>query len=474
MPETDLNAASNSRTRATQSGTSVSRNFNVAVAMLVLLTMVVFWLISYYNLQNLLRQQADSLGPKLAQQAAILVTDQVLTNDLISMNVLLNQLTRDSVIAEAAVLNIDGGTIAVSRANVAPPPSLIPLTPVFGEYSAPIALQDSVAGEVRLRLDLSYIEVGILNNLLFVSAATALIMVVAVSLSSTYFQYLVIFPLRLLAYSLQRIRRGEIETIPEMRHYNEMSKTIRQFNATAEFLDQATFINVMKERLQEMQGDDDSRLPAAAAQRIEVTVACIRISNFEYLASTHDERKIVALLNRYYFYVEKVSALYNGTISYCADGEIIVGFTAAQLEDDQSFYAICAAQLLLSLSDAIADTGAESSSLNLKLRIGIHAGDSVANLYSPMTGRQDQVMGRVVDLAREICDECPDDSLLISEKVYLQAGAETRVQGLEFSVVDDEYAVITWLCNEPMTGIGNLLQRQAEALLQIASQSAAG
>lgn len=443
----------------------MSRNFNVAVSMLVLLSMAVFWLISYYNLQNLLRQQADSLGPKLAQQTAVLVTDQVLTNDLISMNVVLGQLTRDSVIAEAVVLDIDGGTIAASRVTVSPPTSLIPLSPVFGEYSAPIALQDSVAGQVRLRLDLRYMEAGILNNLLYVIAATALIMIVAITLSTTYFQSLVIFPLKLLAYSLQRIRRGEIETIPEQRSNNEISKTLRQFNATAEFLAQTTFITSSAEAIQSMHQQEPP--PAAGAQRLDATAMCIRISNFQYLASIHDEATIVAILNRFYFFTEKIVALYSGSVTACADGEMIIGFTASQLEDEQSFYAICAAQLLLQLADGIADTDGLSVPVNLKLRIGIHSGDSVAGLYSPMTGRVDNVMGKLVDISREICDECPDNGLLVSERVYRLAGAETRVIGEEFSVVDDEYAIITYLCNEPMAGIGTLLHRQAEQLGEV-------
>ncbi|MEX2130118.1 MAG: AhpA/YtjB family protein [Pseudohongiellaceae bacterium] len=462
------NPAPQTRPGKTPSRSSVSRNFNIALVMLVLLCMSVFWLISYYNLQNLLRQQADSLGPKLAQQTAVLVTDQVLTNNLISINVILTQLTRDSVIAEAAVLNIDGGIIAASQVKVAPPRSVIPFSPIFGEYTAPIALQDSIAGAVRIRLDLSYIEAGMINSLIFVSAATVLIAIVAVALSTTYFQYLLIFPLKLLAFYLQRIRRGEIDTIPESRGNNEPNQTIRQYNATAQFLAQNTFIASMAEKLQSL--EDGERPPLLSAQSLNATVLCVRISNFQYLSSTRDEVTMVALMNRFYFFVEKAGSLYNGQISYCSEGEVVIGFTASLLEDEQSFYAICAAHLLLQLTDEIANSGNGAEPINLKLRASVHSGTAVSGLYSPMTGLLDNVSGKILDHARQICEECPDNGVLVSEKAYQLAGAETRVSGEEFSVVDDEHRIITYLCNEPMSGIGTLIVRQAEQLSSLAGQ----
>ena len=90
----------------------ISRKFSVAVCLVVTLTMCVFWLITSYNTRNLLQQQANELGQALAQQTATLLTELVLANDLISMNVVLVNLTRDSSIAEIAVLNIGNNVIA--------------------------------------------------------------------------------------------------------------------------------------------------------------------------------------------------------------------------------------------------------------------------------------------------------------------------------------------------------------------------
>jgi len=268
------------------SSKQISRKFSVAICLLLVLSMCVFWLISSYNTQNLLRQQADGLGQSLARQTAAQLTELMLANDLISMNVVLGNLIQDSSIAEVSVVNVDNEIIASATGNDAEIQSLIPLpfslTSLQTEYSAPITLADSIAGFVRLRLDLTYIEAGTIDSLVLIIGATALLLMVAVAVTSTYFQYLVSFPANLLSFSLSNIRKGEIETCPEPTSNNEISTAIRQFNATAEFLAQNTFLNNFGTR----QPEADEQTFKTQAGMQDSTLLAIRMSNFQYLAST--------------------------------------------------------------------------------------------------------------------------------------------------------------------------------------------
>ena len=288
----------------------LSRKFSLAVSLLVLLAMCVFWLVNSYNTRNLLRQQADSLGQTLVQQTATQLTELVLANDLISMNVVLAGLTRDASIAEITVLGIDNNIIASSTAQSVPLRPLIPLPipiePLSADYQAPIRLPDSVIGFVRLQLNLDYIEVGMVNNLLLIIGATLFLLVVGVVMTSTYFQYLVSFPASLLSFALSNIRKGEIETCPEPDTNNELSLAIRQYNATAEFLAQNAFLDNLGNREPTA---DPQNLKLAPGQQ-DVSLLIISMANFQYLASTMQESTFVKLLNRFYFYVDKVSQLY--------------------------------------------------------------------------------------------------------------------------------------------------------------------
>lgn len=436
------------------------------MCLLVLLSMCVFWLISNYNTQNLLRQQADRLGMTLARQTAQQVTELVLANDLISMNVVLTNLARDSSIAEVTVLNISNDVIAAASTNVTPARTLIPvnfpLTRVQTIYQSPITLADSIAGYVRITLDLSYIETALINNLLFILAATVLLMLVAASLISTYFQYLVSFPAKLLAFAISNVRKGEIETCPEPENNNEISAAIRQFNATAEFLAQNTFLDNIGRRIPEGESPVFKSMPGTQ----DSTLLCARIANFQYLASTLPESLLIPLLNKYYFLAGKVSQLYNGSVSYCADGELIIHFSDVQQEEEQAFYAICAGQLLLQLLADMADV--EGEQVPIKLRIAVHSGRLVSGLYSPISQDTNNLTGATLDLTRRICDECPDNSVLVSAPAFEHAGAGTRVDAEDYAKMDDgKEMLMLYLAHAAMSDYGLLLERQAIQLVSL-------
>ena len=63
------------------SNQQISHKFALVICLLLILAMCVFWLISSYSTQNLMRQQADGLGQSLARQAASQLTELILAND---------------------------------------------------------------------------------------------------------------------------------------------------------------------------------------------------------------------------------------------------------------------------------------------------------------------------------------------------------------------------------------------------------
>ncbi len=445
----------------------LSRKFSLAVCLLVLLAMCVFWLVNSYNTRNLLRQQADSLGQTLADQTATQLTELVLINDLISMNVVLAGLTRDASIAEITVLGIDNKLIASSTAQADPIQPFLPLPfpiePINAEYEAPIVLPDTVIGAVRLQLDLDYIEVGMINNLLLIIGATLLLLIVGVVMTSMYFQYLVSFPASLLSFALSNIRKGEIEACPEPNTNNELSLAIRQYNAAAEFLAQNTFLDNFGNRQPAM---DPQNLKLVPGQQ-DVSLLIISMANYQYLASTMQESTFVKLLNRFYFYVDKVGQLYNGKVSHCAEGEVLINFSDAPLEEDQAFLAICAGQLFLYIAGDVNDV--EDQPVQSKYKLVVHSGQHVSSLYSPITGTTNNLAGKTLDQARDICRECPDNALLVSESSYIHAGAHSRVDADEFADIGDDEVIRTYLGREPLSNYKLLLERQAIQLVTLYS-----
>lgn len=451
--------------KSARKSSQISRKFATAVCLLLLLAMCAFWLISNYNTQNVLRQQADNLGNTLAQQTASQLTELVLANDLISMNVYLGGLARNTTISEIAVVNIDNDIIAAARSEPGTPATIIPLpvalNRVQAEYRAPITVADSTAGYVRLTLDLSYIDAAIVNNFIFLLAATALLIIIAAALITTYFQYLISFPANLLAFAISNIRKGQIETCPEPGNHNELSTAIRQFNATAEFLAQNTFLDNFGHRKPEA----DPQQVTTSYGTQDVTLLSIKMANFHYLASTLSESTLVNLLNKYYFFAGKVAQLYAGTVTYCAEDEVVINFASEQLEEEQAFYAICAGQLFLMLVGDLNDI--ENENIAAKFKLAVHSGQAVSGLYSAVTQDKNNLTGKTLDATRKICDIAPNNSLLISGQCFEYAGAGTRIDAEEFSVVHDEAQMMTYLSSGPMSDYRLLLERQAIQLVTL-------
>ena len=440
----------------------VSRKFSLLVCALLVLTMTIFWLLTSYSSQNILRQQADILGKNLASQTAAQVTELMLANDLISMNVVLTSLANDSTISEVSVVDINNRIIARASAKnseiVRLIPLPIPLLSLENDYVTPISIADSIIGYVRLTLDIGYIEAGMVDNLALIMIATVLLLIVSIAITTLYYKYLINFPINLLSFYIGKIRKGEVEACPVPKDNNELTAVIRQFNATAEFLTQNTFLK----NIGVSQPITEERNYKDLIGKEDTTVLLINMSNFQYLASTLSERNLASLLNKYYFYSGKISQLYNGYVCFCSEDEILINFNKIEIPEEQAFYAICGAQLFLQL---FADMSQEVN--DAKFRLAIHSGNALNLLYSPITQKMDNLSGQTLDITRMISKECPDNSILISEPAFTNAGAGTRVEAEEFGPVGEDEQINSLLALSPMSEYKFLLQKQAVQLLKL-------
>jgi hypothetical protein len=93
----------------------------------------------------------------------------------------------------------------------------------------------------------------------------------------------------------------------------------------------------------------------------------------------------------------------------------------------------------------------------------------VSSLYSPITQTTNNLSGETLDQARAICQECPDNSLLISEQSFEHAGSHNRVVADEFAEVGEADLIRTFLGREPMSDYKLLIERQAIQLVTLYS-----
>lgn len=156
------------------------RQRTLLACVLVLAGMVMVWMLSHFATRYQLEQQTDSLGATLANQTALLATELVLANDLISLNVLLTELTRSPAVSQAAVFTVDDQVLAISGPSASRDTDRESVS--AGSYVAPIALQDSVAGYVRVYLDRRQMSGGETPTVWMIPGAIALMLVLSATL----------------------------------------------------------------------------------------------------------------------------------------------------------------------------------------------------------------------------------------------------------------------------------------------------
>jgi uncharacterized membrane protein affecting hemolysin expression/class 3 adenylate cyclase len=425
--------------------------------------MCVFWLVSTQTTENILRQQADSLGTTLARQTAILVTELVLANDMVSVNVLLNQLTREPAIAQVAVLSIEDQVIAISGTSNANTSQNL-----LSNYVAPIALQNSLAGYVRVNLDQQYIAEGVTRNFLLMIAALALLILTAVTVIYAMIQHFVSFPLTQLSASIQSVRRAQPEPSAFGERDDEVGDAIRLYNRLIYELEdeenrQAIF-GPETQVAHKPASDTAYRRPGSAF----VSIVNINISNYRSALHQHEAHETIELLNTYYFYIHKVTKLYNGNIEKCAGDEILITFGAAQADQEHCFHAVCAALLFLEITSTLARELEAQGLPTLQFKAGLHCGELLTGVLSSLEQNSYTVAGENLALTRQICKEAPLDMLIISDAAYLLADADNRLVTEEFTeVVNDRNGefIKTWLVNEARSNYKALLDRQVEHLL---------
>ena len=117
----------------------------LAFSLLFIVLFGVLWLTLKLLLDQTLSQQTRTLGDILAKQTAASVTELVLANDLLGLNVVLGELSREPGISSVTVTDVDGRTLATTLESYA--------EPLGPRYDAPITLQEAVAGRVLVTLD---------------------------------------------------------------------------------------------------------------------------------------------------------------------------------------------------------------------------------------------------------------------------------------------------------------------------------
>jgi uncharacterized membrane protein affecting hemolysin expression len=391
--------------------------------LLVALAMVIYAWVMGMQFKQAMQQQADALGQALITQTAASATELLVSNDILSLNVLLSNLAKNPLVAHAAIYSVDSRILA----EAGPRPTRSVLGETEGLYSTSITFQEVMAGQLRISLDMSQFQQPMTISLQSMGILSLILLALTLSLSMRLGRH-ISTPLLQMRLWL----RDPDDPAPGAGRNDEIGDLARQLQARLvpekpepePELDDEPLLDEVDDYLteeddgrfdeepeqpraghsfDELDSDDEALKPwpdsiepddpfADLRDEPEVSVPAAQVSGPSrasavlaiQLGAQEQLRRLprtrlLDLLDRYRGCLEQAAALYQGQLHTLKDGSSLMLFHERECGEDYLTHAICCGELMRALGHALQIEVADSG-ITLQLQLGLTLGSDLEDL----------------------------------------------------------------------------------------------
>jgi uncharacterized membrane protein affecting hemolysin expression len=388
--------------------------------LLVALALVIYAWVIGMQFKQAMQQQADAIGQSLIEQTAASAKEPLVSNDALSLNVLLNELVKNPLVAHAVIYSVDNRILAESGSR--PVQGLLGDTD--GIYSVPITFQEVIAGQLRISLDMRQFQQPMTISLQSMGILSLILLALALSLSMRLGRH-ISTPLLQLRVWL----RDPDDPAPGSTRQDEIGDLARQLQARLvperpqpepeafddepdaeddDYFDdeqepEFEVRDLHDERFDDLddvaapervfdEGEDAfSELseefdtgPSTPApetepeQPLQSAVLAIQLGAQEQLRKLPRAR-LLDLLQRYRDCLSQAAALYQGELHTLSDGSSLMLFHQRDSGEDYLTHAICCGELMRALGHALQIEVADSG-ITLQLQLALTRGEGLLGL----------------------------------------------------------------------------------------------
>lgn len=392
--------------------------------LLVALALVIYAWVIGMQFKQAMQQQAEALGTSLIIQTAASATELLVSNDILSLNVLLSNLVKNPLVAHAAIYSVDNRILAEAGSR----PDTGMLGETEGLYSTPITFQEVIAGHLRISLDMRQFQQPMTISLQSMGILSLILLALALSLSMRLGRH-ISTPLLQLRIWL----RDPDDPAPGTGRQDEIGDLARQLQARLvperpqpapealhdrpepedDFLDEQpdddpgfAVRDLHDPRFDDPDDLDDDTAPAQRQAALDAeeeddpfadlrdeapqpptlqvraaplsAVLAIRLGAQEQLRRLPRAR-LLDLLQRYRDCLNQAASLYQGQLHTLNDGSSLMLFHHQNSGEDYLTHAICCGELMRALGHALQIEVADSG-ITLQLQLGLTQGEDLLDL----------------------------------------------------------------------------------------------
>jgi uncharacterized membrane protein affecting hemolysin expression len=397
--------------------------------LLVALALLIYGWVIGMQFKHAMQQQAEALGTSLITQTAASATELLVSNDILSLNVLLNNLVKNPLVAHAAIYSVDNRILAEAGSR----PSKSMLGETEGLYSTPITFQEVIAGQLRISLDMQRFQQPMTISLQSMGILSLILLALTLSLSMRLGRHISTPLLQLrvwlrdpddpapgagrqdeigdLARQLQTRLVPEKPEQPEEQHafyddqpgvddddlylpesfadepdfavrdlHDEQDEPAEPMHSPLPSDKQAYADSAEDDPFSELrdQPEHEPAPPPVIRQPLPSAVLAIQLGAQEQLRRLPRSR-LMELLHRYRDCLDRAASLYQGELHTLSDGSSLMLFHQQDIGEDYLTHAICCGELMRALGHALQIEVADSG-ITLQLQLGLTLGENLSDL----------------------------------------------------------------------------------------------
>lgn len=403
----------------------------------MLIALTIFWATITNTLEGYLTQQTEVLGSSLATQAAFNATQSILTNDLLSLNVLLTRLVVDENILSARVFNKQDELLAEASSDNSSHlnESDISVSENKRVFSSSVKFRQEVVGHVIITLDKTPTQniLSRLNSLLI----SVSIFITAIALFLVFFMTKKLFaPITNASEALEALLKGHTDAVLNKSLYKE-ANTLLQLLAKVQSLDwlaRPASLNTAddspKEEAVAIEKEDQFEFNFEQIFEEDKQRSCIlyiELSNMEQWQDKFTPIQIANLFTPVYRAMFQASDAYCGQVHQYQENATLILFSASECDDQLYLNAICTAKLFTSLLEKLLSTDIYADTPSIEYKIVID--DGIKNLTQQMD-QLDKIPAELeglFDQVKELSDMIEVKTTAISEAIFILPEIQNKV-----------------------------------------------